>query len=199
MQTVLPLTDPVGEKLGKGGTEYVPVPDTHALIHKCSIIQSWRQDTSMRLSVTQLYLACQIHARISVYDCVCATAGPGRHCGSQLRWLGSEHHNGSGTKRFDRGTQELEAFLWSRAVTVGHPALSSQTGFYWTRAASAATKQRGGRDRERPSSVLIWGLSETDELCYVSTLRVCVCLFRYTTWCGTRQRYLQTLEKTENT
>lgn len=45
----------------------------------------------MRLSVTQLYLACQIHARISVYDCVRATFGPGRRCGSQLQWLGSEH------------------------------------------------------------------------------------------------------------
>lgn len=44
-------------------------------------------------------------------------------------------------------------FLWSRTVTVGNPALSSQTGFYWTGAESAASKQTKDKDWEQSVNV----------------------------------------------
>lgn len=53
-------------------------------------------------------------------------------------------------------------FLWSKAVTVGRPALSSQNGLYWTGAASAAIRQRGNRDRKLLGSVWIQGLLGSD-------------------------------------
>lgn len=37
-------------------------------------------------------------------------------------------------------------FLWSKAVTVGRPAVSSQNGLHWTGAVSAAIRQRGNRE-----------------------------------------------------
>lgn len=125
---------------------------THTLAHKCSIILELApkhiEETKCDSTVFSLpECAC---ARISV----CAMVGPGR----QLGWLGSEH---SIMEAEQRDLIEVlkcwKHFLWSRAVTVGHPALSSQTGFYWTGAASAATKHRGNRDREQP------GMSESDK------------------------------------
>lgn len=95
--------------------------------------------------MTQLYLACQIlpHAHMSVCECVrlCATVEPGRRCGSQLRWLGSEHSRMEAEQRdLIEALKSWKHFLWSRTVTVGNPAPSSQTGFYWTEADSPATK-----------------------------------------------------------
>lgn len=134
---------------------------TYTLAHKCSIMLELAPNTSRRLSVTQLYLACQILpmlVRVCVCVCVrlCATVGPGRLCGSQLQWLGSEHSIMEAEQRdLIEALKSWKRFLWSRAVTVRRPAPSSQTGFYWTGAVSAAIKQRGDRDRKHPGTVML--------------------------------------------
>lgn len=118
---------------------------THALIHKRSIILALApgpiDETKCDSTARSLP---DSRAHQCVWVRVRAAAGPGRRCGSQLRRLCSEHQNGSGTKRSDRGARELEAFFRSRPVTVGRPARSSRTGFYWTGAASdeAETEER---------------------------------------------------------
>jgi len=67
---------------------------------------------------------------VCVCVCVCAMAGTGRHRGSQLQWLGSEHSIMEAEQRdLMEALKSWKHFLWSKAVTVACPALSSQTFF----------------------------------------------------------------------
>lgn len=103
--------------------------------HKCSVllelapkhIEETKCD-STAFSLPDSACAC---ASVCVY--VRAMVGTGRRCCSQLGWLGCEHSIMEAEQRdFIEALKSWKRFLWSRAVTVGHPALSSQTGFYWT-------------------------------------------------------------------
>lgn len=65
----------------------------------------------------------------------CVTAKPGCRCGSQLRRLSSEHGKMETEQRdLMEALKHLpgswKLFLWSRTVTVGYPALSSQTDLF---------------------------------------------------------------------
>ena len=104
--------------------------------HKCSIIPELApkhiEETKCDSTVFSLPDSACARMSVCVCVCVCAMVGPGRHCGSQLRWLGSEHSIMEAEQRdLIEALKSWKRFLWSRAVTVGHPALSSQTGFYW--------------------------------------------------------------------
>lgn len=109
--------------------------------------------------------------------CVCAMVGAGRHRGSQLRWLGSEHSIMEAEQRdLIEAFKSWKRFLWSKAVTVGDPALSNQTGFYWTGAESAATKQRGDREiGSSPAMCVDMRPVQVRQVC-VSAVRVWVCI-----------------------
>ncbi len=101
---------------------------THTHTHKCSIILELAPThiEETKCDSTVFSLPDSACAHMSVCECVCAMVGPGRHCGSQLRWLDSEHSKMEAEQRdLIEALKSWKGFLGSRAVTVGHPALSS--------------------------------------------------------------------------
>lgn len=77
LQTVLSFTVPVGEKLGKGGTECVPVLDKHTCTHKCSIILEMAptHTEETKCDSTVFSLPDPARAHTSVCDCVSVCPG----------------------------------------------------------------------------------------------------------------------------
>lgn len=88
------------------------------------------QETEGDSTVRRLPDSARAHASARVCACV---RGLGRHCGSQLRWLGSAR---SIMEAEQRGLMEaLES--WERRLWSVMAGISGPTVFYWTGAASA--------------------------------------------------------------
>lgn len=109
---------------------------------------------------------------------MCAAVETRRRCGSQSGRLGSERSIKEAEQRdLIEALKSWKHFLWSRTVTVGNPALSSQNGFYWTGAESGTAKSdKGLGDREPSGRVFSYGASRSQTRACFNTVGICLCV-----------------------